>query len=117
MRLEFTKETMRMALKRADGCCEGLISSGERCSAVLAVAKYHFDHIIPAAIGGDNDLTNCAVLCLQCHKDKTTKRDIPIIAKSKRIYDKHHSIRKPSRFPGSRDSKWKIKVNGEVVPR
>jgi hypothetical protein len=117
MRHEFTKPTMREALERAEGLCEGVLSSGHRCNAGLTIGKYHFDHVIPDAIGGDNSLANCAVLCLPCHLEKTTKRDIPIIAKSKRISDKHRGIRKPSRFPGSRDSRWKKKMNGEVVSR
>jgi hypothetical protein len=68
-------------------------------------------------LGGDTSLTNCAVLCLPCHGVKTQKIDVPMIAKAKRVADKHLGIRKPSRFPGSRDSRWKKKMNGEVVPR
>jgi len=117
MRIEFTKQTMRDALERAEGLCEGLLSSGERCNGALSIGKYHFDHVIPAAIGGDNSLANCAVLCLPCHMEKTTKRDIPVIAKAKRVSDRHRGIRKRSRFPGSRDSKFKKKISGEVVFR
>lgn len=93
MRREFNKRTMREAFERSEGCCEGLLASGERCNANLKHKPYHFDHIIPDAIGGDNSLTNCAVLCIECHKDKTAKRDIPIIAKSKRNYDKYRGIK------------------------
>ncbi|ANW00661.1 HNH endonuclease [Bradyrhizobium icense] len=76
MRLEFSKRTMREARERAEGLCEGLLSNGERCNANLAHKPCHFDHIIPAAIGGDNSLQNCAFLCVPCHLEKTTKRDI-----------------------------------------
>lgn len=117
MRTEFTKQTMREALERAESLCEGLRTNGERCNGALTIGKYHFDHIIPDAIGGDNSLSNCAVLCIACHKVKTTKRDIPIIAKAKRGNDKHLGIRKKSRFPGSRDSRLKKKISGEVVLR
>lgn len=117
MRLEFTKQTMRDALERAESLCEGLRSSGERCNGALTVGKYHFDHVIPAAIGGDNSLANCAVLCLPCHLEKTTKRDIPIIAKAKRVADKHRGIKKRSRFATSRDGKFKQKIDGSVVLR
>ena len=116
MRLEFTKQTMRDASERSEGLCEGILPSGERCRAEVAHKK-HFDHIIPAALGGDNSLTNCAVLCLPCHGAKTQKIDVPMIAKAKRVADKHRGIRKRSRFPGSRDSKFKKKVSGEVVLR
>lgn len=95
MRTEFTKQTMREALKRATEQCEGLLASGERCNANLKHKPYHFDHVIPDAIGGDNSLQNCAVLCVPCHLDKTAKRDIPIIAKAKRIADKHAGLKKP----------------------
>lgn len=117
MRLEFSKQTMREALTRSNGLCEGLLPDGSRCNVNLWQKPRHFDHIIPAAIGGDNSLTNCAVLCVPCHLEKTTKRDIPIIAKSKRVSDRHNGIRKKSRFPGSRDSKFKKKISGEVVLR
>ena len=117
MRQEFKTQTKREAFERSEGLCEGLRSSGERCNANLKHKPYHFDHVIPDAIGGDNSLQNCAVLCTDCHLEKTTKRDVPIIAKSKRISDKHLGIKKPSRFPGSRNSKFKKKISGEVVLR
>ena len=116
MRLEFSKQTMRDAFERSEGLCEGILPSGERCCAEVAHKK-HFDHIIPAALGGDNSLTNCAVLCLPCHGKKTQKIDVPMIAKAKRVADKHLGIRKRSRFPGSRDSRFKKKINGSVVLR
>lgn len=116
MRLEFTKQTMRDAYERSEGLCEGIRPSGERCCAEVTHKK-HFDHIIPAALGGDNSLTNCAVLCLPCHGVKTQKIDVPMIAKAKRVSDKYRGIRKRSRFPGSRDSKFKKKIDGSVVLR
>lgn len=117
MRREFTKRTMREALNRSGGFCEGLLPSGERCNANLWQKPRHFDHIIPDAIGGPNDVANCAVLCVPCHDAKTRKIDVPIIAKSKRVRDKHLGIRKRSRFPASRDSKWKKRMDGSVVLR
>jgi hypothetical protein len=56
---------------------------------------HHFDHVIPDGIGGKNDLQNCAVLCVPCHGDKTARLDIPIIAKAKRVSDKHEGHRRP----------------------
>ena len=109
MRLEFTKQTMREALTRCNGLCEGLLSNGSRCNANLWQKLRHFDHIIPAAIGGDNSLQNCAVLCIPCHAEKTAKRDIPIIAKSKRIADRHNGIKKPRTIRS-----WR-RFNGEIV--
>ena len=96
-RTEFTKRTMRDAYERSEGLCEGLKSDGERCCTDLTHRKKHFDHVIPDAIGGDNTLANCQVLCVPCHDEKTRKRDMPVIAKAKRNWDKHNGI--PSRGP------------------
>jgi hypothetical protein len=95
VRTEFSKPTKRDAFERCEGLCEGILSSGDRCCANLGKKLHHFDHIIPDAIGGDNSLQNCQVLCKPCHDDKTRKIDIPIIAKAKRISDKHNGIRSP----------------------
>jgi 5-methylcytosine-specific restriction protein A len=116
-RQEFSKSTRREAMTRSNGLCEGILPDGAKCSVNLWQKSRHFDHIIPCGIGGTNELSNCQVLCIQCHGAKTQKIDIPIIAKARRVSDRHNGIRKPSRFPGSRDSRWKKKMNGEVVPR
>lgn len=111
MRIEFNSRTKRDALKRADGRCEN-----PKCGAFLSLNKYHYDHRIAAKMGGDASLENCQVLCFACHGVKT-KDDVGKIAQAKRRSDRHNGIRKPSRFQGSRDSRWKKKVSGEVVPR
>ena len=90
MRREFSKQVRRDAFARADGKCEV-----PWCCAKLTVGKFHYDHIIPDGLGGEPTLDNCAVICMACHKDKTTKRDIPIIAKTKRISDREKGIKRP----------------------
>lgn len=109
MRREFSKPVKREALKRAGGKCEG-------CGALFGI-KFHFDHDIADGLGGEPTLDNCKVLCHACHDEKTRKHDVPLIAKTKRIQDKHNGIKKPSRFPGSKSSKFKKKISGEVVLR
>jgi 5-methylcytosine-specific restriction protein A len=94
-RSEFSKTTRREAMTRCNGLCEGLLPDGAKCSANLWQKLRHFDHIIPCAIGGGNELSNCQVLCVQCHGAKTTKIDVPMIAKAKRVADKHQGIKKP----------------------
>ncbi len=91
-RREFSKPVKRDALKRANKKCEG-----ENCGALFGV-KFHFDHDIADGLGGEPTLENCKVLCHPCHAEKTAKHDIPLIAKTKRIQDKHNGIRKPSRL-------------------
>jgi hypothetical protein len=51
-----------------------------------------------------------------CHAKKT-KADVAEKAIVARKRQKHLGIRKPSRFPGSRDSGWKKKMDGSVVRR
>lgn len=91
-RREFPKIVKREALKRANKRCEG-----EGCGALFGM-KFHFDHDIADGLGGEPTLENCKVLCHACHGEKTTKHDIPLIAKTKRIQDRHNGIRPPSRL-------------------
>lgn len=109
MRLEFTKATKLLAWERCKGRCEG-----DLCGhAKLQVGKYEYDHIVAANLGGDNSLDNCAVLCLACHGEKTTKLDTPTAAKVKRIHAKH--VGATSRKGSLSHPFLRKKLNGEVV--
>jgi hypothetical protein len=101
-RREFSKHVKRAAWSRADGKCEGTLPSGIRCEGVLVGGRYHYDHDIPDGLGGEPELWNCKVLCLVCHKLKTTQRDVPTIAKAKRVADREIGIRKASTLRGPR---------------
>lgn len=111
-RREFPRAVMVAAKARANGRCEG-------CTAPLFPGKYHYDHDIPDGLLGPPTLENCRVLCLACHGVKTTTIDVPLIAKAKRREAAHIGAkRKTSRpMPGSKNSLWKHKMNGEVVRR
>ena len=100
---EFTAKVKVEAFQRANGRCEG-------CHAYL-VARPEYDHQIPVALGGESSLENCVVLCRKCHGAKTAKADVPRIAKAKR-QERKAAVRKKSTMPGSRDDKWKRKING-----
>lgn len=89
-------------------CCTRFIDG----SALVA----EYDHAIPLILGGKNRETNLQLLCSECHSAKT-KRDVKIKAKVARVRKIHIGIRKPSRFPGSRNSRWKKKIDGSVVLR
>jgi len=113
MRREFPSKVKAQAFQRANGKCEG-----EDCGARLAVGKFHYDHDLPDELGGEPTLENCRVLCVACHKQKTRALDMPRIAKGRRIRQKLvMGIKKPSRLPCSRNSRFKKKINGEVVFR
>jgi len=88
-RREFSKEVKRAAFRRADKKCENT-----SCGALFGV-KFHFDHDIADGLGGEPTLENCKVLCHACHGEKTRKHDVPLIAKTKRIQDRHNGIKKP----------------------
>jgi 5-methylcytosine-specific restriction endonuclease McrA len=118
---EFSKPVKREAVKRAKGSCEAVgewygLEPGQRCGASLSHGL-NFDHIILEANSHDNSLENCACVCIPCHRYKTAKRDTPLAAKTARQQDKAVGIRKSASMQGSRNSRWKKKMDGSVVAR
>ncbi len=90
----FRRETFD-AHKKVDerGCiflichiCGGKINPGRE--------KWEADHMIARAFGG----TEGAPVHVACHREKTSKDDVPAIAKSKRVRDKHFGVKKRSAF-------------------
>ena len=102
MRREFSAKVKAQAALRANGHCEV-------CTAKLFTGNVEYDHVIPCELGGEPTLENCSCVCRACHKSKTSKHDIPRIAKAKRNYRKSHGIRKPRTITA-----WR-KFNGEIV--
>lgn len=109
MRREFSKQVRRDAFLRAKGCCEG-----KDCGVKLDNRTVEYDHNIPDWMGGEPTLENCVVLCKVCHKQKTGKKDIPVIAKTKRLQDRRMGIRNSSRLPGTRASGIRKRMDGTV---
>lgn len=111
-RSEFTRAVKAAAFLRANGHCEC-------CTAKLSSGNMEYDHRIPDALGGEATLENCVVLCRTCHRAKTTKQDVPAIAKAKRREALHIGAKSPSRnpMPFGRKSKWKRKMDGTIVER
>lgn len=35
--------------------------------------NYHCDHVVPLQFGGKNNVENMQILCIQCHKEKTSR--------------------------------------------
>lgn len=110
MRREFPAKVRAAAFDRSGGHCE-------KCTAFLYTGKFAYDHIIADSIGGEPTLSNCAVLCDNCHDEKTAKLDTPRAAKTKRQHSKHIGARPRSRMPGSRASGLKKRMDGTVERR
>lgn len=91
-------------------------AKGVCVACTLRSDSYECDHIIPLILGGEHREGNLQLLCKPCHKAKT-RLDVKLKAKVARVRKRHLGIRKPSRFPGSRDSRWKKKMDGSVVSR
>lgn len=109
-RLEFTRKTKALRFQHCKGLCEG-------CGVRLMPGKFEYDHDKEAADEGDNSFENCRVLCDSCHKPKT-KAFIQRIRKADRQRDKNiGAFKRVSRFPCSRNSPWKKKIDGSVVRR
>jgi 5-methylcytosine-specific restriction protein A len=120
-RREFSKETRRAARARSGGKCEGVgtlygFPTGVRCNRDLSYGV-HFDHVDGEAVSHDNSLENCAAVCPPCNMHKAHTYDTPRAAKTKRQSDKDAGIRKRSTMPGSRDSRWKKKMDGRTERR
>lgn len=109
MRREFPAKVKVAAFQRANGACE-------ICGARLSVGKFRYDHQLPDALGGEPTLENCVVRCLPCDKPKTAA-DITRIRKSDRQRNAHLGIRPKSKFPCSKDSPYRKKLDGSVVRR
>ena len=110
-RREFPAKVRVAAFERARGHCDS-------CAAPLFPGKFHYDHVIPDALGGEPTLENCEVLCAACHAEKTASCDVPRIAKAKRQQRKNIGAHKPKHvIPGSKASGWKKKLDGTTERR
>lgn len=105
MRKEFSKSVRLAAWKRCGERCEchRLPNWKPTCNRerIIGVADYH--HIIEAAVGGSNDLDNCAVLSPKCHRLVTIQQSVPQVSKTQRIIEKRAGVRTGRGFPKHRD--------------
>jgi 5-methylcytosine-specific restriction endonuclease McrA len=88
------------------------------CGTPIAGKSFAIDHVLAIANGGKNEESNLQPILAGCHKTKT-RADVATKAKTARIKARHLglSARRSSAMPGSRASKWKRKINGQVVLR
>lgn len=82
--------------------------------------RWIVEHITPLALGGEDTEANMGPAHDACAIKKTFGRtgDIAKAAKAKRVKSKHLGIKKSrNSLPGGKESKWKKKIGGGVVPR
>lgn len=84
------------------------------CERKIRVGEpWDVSHDRPLALLGEDGGDNLKVAHRTCHKVHTATVDQPRIAKAKRQSRKIAlGLKKPSRMPGSRNSRWKAKIGG-----
>lgn len=93
-----------------------------KCGAIIEPASdtWECDHVIARALSDNDGISNLAPICAGkggCHQIKT-RADVKVIAKVKRISNLHFGVKRSSKpMPFGRNSPWKKKFNGEIVPR
>lgn len=123
MRREFPNSVKRAALKRCidnGALCEchllvnvpGIVPGG--CGRRIGPGNTFYEHVNPDGNGGGSTLENCCVLTKTCWSIKTRRYDQPLVARTKRLFDRHHHInRKPSQpMPCGKNSGWKMPMRG-----
>lgn len=79
---------------------------------------WEIEHETPLSMGGEDTDENRLLAHTKCHRAKT-KQDMGNLAKAKRNEARHTGARATPRaiIPGSKASRFKKKLNGEVVWR
>lgn len=84
---------------------------------IRAGERWDLDHVKPLADGGTHSESNLVPVLDWAHREKTAAEN-KARAKVRAIKRKHLGIEKTRNpLPGSRGTKWKRKVTGEVVQR
>ena len=111
-RVEFSRKVRQAAVDRAKGHCE-------RCKAVLKPGEGEYDHVLPAALGGEATLANCQLLCRQCHRgpEGKTTQDVHRIREADRARGKHTGAVRPSSKLATRDKRAPKRLTKQLPPR
>ena len=87
------------------------------CSTKLRTGRFIFEHVRALELGGEDKEENIRLTCLGCAKEKT-KTDHKTAAKAKRQKANYLGLKKSrTPLPAGKHSKWKRKLNGQVVLR
>ena len=85
---------------------------------VDAGQDWDVSHEIPLEMGGKDDETNWYVAPRKCQRVHTAQTDMPRIAKTKRMHQRHIGAKQSRNpLPGGKKSMWKKKIDGTVVRR
>lgn len=89
------------------------------CGLPLAGKRAEIDHRIALALGGADTLDNIQLVCRPCHRMKTSRSDVPAMAKATRRSARARGIRLPSDhpMPHGRAAPTKRTVDGRIVLR
>lgn len=77
---------------------------------------WDLDHVTALVNGGEHREANLAPALRDKHREKTAA-DVAEKSRTARVKAKHLGIKRKSTFACSRDSRWKKKIDGTVVPR
>ena len=83
---------------------------------IQAGEPWDLHHVIPLWKGGENRESNLAPALRDKHR-KVSAEESAGRAEERRKQKAHHGIKSKSRFPNSRDGKWKTRLDGTTVPR
>lgn len=110
MRREFTRNQREQIVERSKNACGEICC--EKCNLVLAGKPYEIDHTIPEALRPEADKQRPITIAEGqllgkdcCHRgtDGKTNKDVALIAKAKRQYDRANGIKRPSSKLATRD--------------
>lgn len=87
------------------------------CACRLTPGKFIYEHVRALELGGSDTEENIRLTCLGCAGEKT-KTDHKTAAKAKRQKAAHLGLKKSQNaLPFGKNSKWKRKLDGTIVPR
>lgn len=104
------KQRLQLFIAHSGTCCLCRLKIG-------AQEAWIDEHVMPLWLGGSNGIGNRAPAHVECAKHKTAA-EATARAKGRRVAEKHFGAKvSHNPIPGSRRSKWKRKINGQVVLR